>query len=226
MLVSLVLAGWAARGLLDEPVPEVDAFGSSPLSLGLPSPSATGMPSSPDAPHLARSLPRPARAPAALAPVAEGREPVRLRVPAVELDVELEAVGVATDGQMEIPDDGDRAGWYRHGPRPGDDGSVVIAAHVDTRSGPGAFLALTGVAEGDVVRVELADGSSTAYRVVGGEQVAKRDLPVDELFRRDGDPVLRLVTCSGDWSPGASSYTDNLVISAVPVGPTEATEGV
>lgn len=232
-LVSLVLAGWAVRGLLQEPVPAVDDFGSSSISIELPAPTQTTAgasspatsdgaangPSRPAAADSAGSLPRPGRASAALEPLQTGREPVRLTVPAVGLDVDLDGVGVAADGQMEIPDDGDRAGWYRHGPAPGDaDGSVVVAAHVDTQEGPGAFLTLTGVTEGDEILVELADGSSAAYRVIGGEQVAKRDLPVDELFRRDGDPVLRLVTCSGDWSPSASSYTDNLVISAVPVG--------
>ena len=144
--------------------------------------------------------------------------PVRLTVPTVGLEVVLEGVGVSADGQMEIPDEGDRAGWYRHGAAPGDDvGSIVVAAHVDTSEGPAEFLSLTGVSEGDQVEVELDDGSSATYRIVGGEQVAKRDLAVDELFRRDGEPVLRLVTCTGDWLPSAGSYTDNLVISAVPV---------
>lgn len=211
-LACLVLAGWAVRGLLQSPVPAVDEFGSSSISIELPSPSqSSGI-------VLAESVPRPGRASAALEPVEAGREPVRLTVPAVGLEVDLDAVGVSADGQMEIPDDGDRAGWYRHGPAPDDDGgSVVVAAHIDTKQGPGAFRALTGVSEGDQVLVELADGRSVAYRIVGGEQVAKRDLPVDALFRRDGDPVLRLVTCSGDWSPAAGSYTANLVISAVPV---------
>jgi LPXTG-site transpeptidase (sortase) family protein len=139
-------------------------------------------------------------------------------VPSVGLEVALEPVGVTADGQMEIPDDADRAGWYRHGPAPGDaKGSVVMAAHVDSKAGPGAFLALTEVAEGDEVVVVLADGTRAAYRIVGGEQVAKTDLAVDELFSRDGDPVLRLVTCTGEWSPRMGQYTDNLVISAVPV---------
>ena len=72
---------------------------------------------------------------------------MRLTVPSVGLEVTVEAVGVRADGQMEIPDKGDRAGWYRHGPHPGaETGSVVVAAHVDTVTGPGAFLALTGLA--------------------------------------------------------------------------------
>ncbi|WP_134772287.1 class F sortase [Ornithinimicrobium flavum] len=234
-IASLVLAGWAVRGVLQEPVPTVTGFGSAaatgdvdpsttaaaaadPSAATVGSTVATSPPTRPAPTASAGSLPTPGRSSAALPEIEPRPTPVRLAVPAVGLEVTVEDVGVRADGQMEIPDEGDRAGWYRHGPRPGAaEGSVVVAAHVDTDTGPGAFLALTEVAEGDEVQVELSDGTSVTYRIVGGEQVAKTDLPVDDLFRRDGDPVLRLVTCTGDWSPRAGSYTDNLVISAVPV---------
>lgn len=124
---------------------------------------------------------------------------------------------MSPDQQMEIPPEPDRAGWYRHGPSPGTDaGSVVVAGHIDTSTGPGAFFGLTRITEGAQVVVDLDDGTRTTYRVVGGEQVAKADLAIDEIFRRDGDPVLRLVTCAGAWVPSAGHYTDNLVVTAVP----------
>lgn len=219
-IVSLVLAGWAVRGVLQDPVPTVTDFGSAAATGDVDPSTPTASAADPSAATVsAGSLPSPGRRSASLPDPEPRPAPVRLTVPSVGLEVTVEGVGVRADGQMEIPDEGDRAGWYRHGPRPGaETGSVVVAAHVDTVTGPGAFLALTGVTEGDEVEVELSDGTSTTYRIVGGEQVAKSDLAVDDLFRRDGDPVLRLVTCTGDWSPQAGSYTDNLVISAVPVG--------
>lgn len=232
-LTCLLVAGWAVRGLLQDTVTPTPEFGGSITSVDGARPSGAGdelpalvgprvpAPSPPTQPTRAASagsIPSPERSPATLPTARERSEPVRLMVPSVGLEVALEPVGVTADGQMEIPDDADRAGWYRHGPAPGDaKGSVVMAAHVDSKAGPGAFLALTEVAEGDEVVVVLADGTRAAYRIVGGEQVAKTDLAVDELFSRDGDPVLRLVTCTGEWSPRMGQYTDNLVISAVPV---------
>lgn len=216
MVVSLVLVGWAVRGLVQAPVPGTSDLGQPPVSVGSAADTPSAGPTETSAPR--PTPPGIGRSSASL-PALEARPvPVRLTVPTVGLEVVLEGVGVSADGQMEIPDEGDRAGWYRHGAAPGDDvGSIVVAAHVDTSEGPAEFLSLTGVSEGDQVEVELDDGSSATYRIVGGEQVAKRDLAVDELFRRDGEPVLRLVTCTGDWLPSAGSYTDNLVISAVPV---------
>lgn len=250
MLVCLALAGWAARGVLQDQGPAVADFGATsfpapePLDTAEPDvdalqasdradgPTTSGgisdrasdrtserspSPGSSPAPA-AGSIPPPARSSAALPPAEERARPVRLSLPSLDLVVELDAVGISPDGQMEIPDDVARAGWYRHGPAPGsDDGSVVVAGHVDGTTGPGAFFGLTRLADGAEVVVELDDGTSTSYRVVGGESVAKPDLPVDELFRRDGEPVLRLVTCTGEWSPQAGHYTDNLVITAEPV---------
>lgn len=233
-LASLVLVGWAVRGLLQDPVPATTAFGSSSVSEPVtdqeagggqgPTPAAdtstaTGSPSPSATPSAAAGSTPPGRSTASLPTVRDQALPVRLLIPDLDLDMELDAVGVTPDGQMEIPEDPDRAGWYRHGPAPGDGlGSVVVAGHIDDEAGPGPFFRLTGVSEGAEVVVVLADGSRTAYRVTGGEQVAKSDLAIDEIFRRDGDPVLRLVTCTGDWSPRAGEYTDNLVITAAPVG--------
>lgn len=233
-LASLVLVGWAVRGLLQDTVPATAGFGSSSVSVRVtdqesvgghrPSPAAdtataTSSPSPSATPSAAAGTTTPGRSTASLPTVRDQALPVRLLIPALDLDMELDAVGVTPDGQMEVPEDPDRAGWYRHGPAPGDGrGSVVLAGHIDDTAGPGPFSRLTGASEGVEVVVVLADGTRTAYRVVGGEQVAKSDLAVDEIFRRDGEPVLRLVTCTGDWSPRAGQYTDNLVLTAVPLG--------
>ncbi|GGK56282.1 class F sortase [Ornithinimicrobium pekingense] len=247
-VVCVAVAGWALRGLLSSPVPQAADFGTdSPVSTAQAAPSsdtpaaddasgaaATEAPESPVADRSAddgRPAPQaaapaagsvptpPARSSAALADRPDpAPAPVRLRAPSVDLDVPLDAVGVAADGQMEIPEDADRAGWYRHGPAPGtDNGSAVIAGHVDDRSGPGAFLALTEAREGDELEVDLADGSTATYRIVSRVSVAKPELAVDDLFRRDGSPTLHLVTCTGEWSRQTGHYTDNLVVTAEPV---------
>jgi LPXTG-site transpeptidase (sortase) family protein len=145
--------------------------------------------------------------------------PVRVRVPAAGMDAPLDQVGVAPDGQMEIPDDAARGGWYKFGPAPGSEqGSAVLAGHVDDRFGrAGSFLLLTQAQEGDEVLIDHADGSRTTYRITTRQTVAKAELAVQDLFRRDGEPNLVLVTCTGDWSP-QTGYLDNLVLTAVPTG--------
>ena len=120
---------------------------------------------------------------------------------------------------MRIPRDARRVGWYRFGPRPGGGaGSVVLAAHVDSRTqGLGAFYPLRDTDPGDRVTVLTDGGRWSTYRVVARELFQKRALPLEDLFRRDGREVLTLITCGGPYLADAGGYQDNVVVSTVPV---------
>jgi hypothetical protein len=144
--------------------------------------------------------------------------PVRLAVPAHGVDSAVDPVGVEPDGQMTIPADVARVGWYRFGPAPGAPGSAVIAGHVDDRTqGLGALAPLRAAAPGDEVLVTDAAGTTSRWRVVSRELISKQVLPLDELFRRDGPPRLTLITCGGPFLPEYGSYRDNVVVVAEPV---------
>jgi hypothetical protein len=41
---------------------------------------------------------------------------------------------------------------------------------------------------------------------------------LDRIFAKDGDPVLTLITCGGDFNRSLRSYEDNVVTYAVPIG--------
>jgi sortase (surface protein transpeptidase) len=143
---------------------------------------------------------------------------VRLTAPALGVDSAVDPVGVEPDGQMTIPAEVDRVGWYRFGPAPGDEGSAVIAGHVDDREqGLGAMAPLRDAAVGDEVVVTDAAGTSTRWRVVSREVIEKQVLPLDRLFARTGPPRLTLITCGGPFLPEYRSYRDNVVVVAEPV---------
>ncbi|MGB7449277.1 MAG: class F sortase [Ornithinimicrobium sp.] len=146
-----------------------------------------------------------------------GSPPAVLRVPSVDLAAPLTATGVRRDGLMRIPDDGDRAGWYRYGATPGEGaGSVVLAGHVDTDEGLGAMAALREVDKGARIEVELRDGTVATYEVVGRKTISKAVLPTDRIFGRDGPERLTLITCGGPWRSSQQSYRDNVVVVATP----------
>jgi sortase (surface protein transpeptidase) len=143
-----------------------------------------------------------------------------VELPALGVVAEVDQVGVADDGQMELPPDPDRVGWYRFGPAPGEDqGSAVLAAHVDSRRyGLGQFSQLGEASPGDRVVVVLADGRSVEHEVADVRSESKSAVQLDALFRRGGEPSLVLVTCGGVYDADARSYEDNVVVTAVPVG--------
>ncbi|MDK1475422.1 class F sortase [Streptomyces sp. 549] len=145
--------------------------------------------------------------------------PVRLRMERVGVTAGIVPVGVAKDGTAEVPADPAEAGWYRFGPAPGDAaGSAVLVGHVDSDTGElGALAALYDVREGDVLTVRRDSGEPVEYRVSTRRTVPKDELPAD-VFRRDGPPVLTLVTCAAPYDPDRGGYQNNVVVTAVPAG--------
>ncbi|GAA3952424.1 class F sortase [Actinoplanes auranticolor] len=127
----------------------------------------------------------------------------------------VDPVGVTRDGALDVPDDPDRLGWWIGSALPGDRrGTVLIAGHVDTaEDGKGALYRLEKLAIGSRIEVRAGD-RSVAYRVTARRSYAKSRLPED-LFRRDTNPQLALVTCGGAFRDGA--YDHNVVVYATPM---------
>ena len=142
--------------------------------------------------------------------------PVRLRLPDLGIDAPVESVGYDR-GEMEIPRSAGVIGWYRYGPAPGGLGSAVLAAHVAWGGRTGVFADLRLVSVGAVVEVEFSDGATRRFQVEALASYDKQGLPVQEVFRREGDPVLTLITCGGAFNPSLRSFENNVVAYAVPV---------
>ncbi|GGI03425.1 class F sortase [Egicoccus halophilus] len=146
-----------------------------------------------------------------------GVVPTRVAVPALGVDAPVTPVGLEPDGAMELPDDVSRVGWFAPGARPGASGSAVLAGHVDAASqGAGALFGLDRLEPDDLVRLVGEDGTEQAWRVVGRTSYAKDELPIEELFRGEGEPRLVLITCGGAYDPVARHYEDNVVVVAEP----------
>jgi LPXTG-site transpeptidase (sortase) family protein len=159
---------------------------------------------------------RPAGSAAAAPDAVAGPLPSGLRFDAIGADAPIVEVGVAADGQMEIPG-ASEVGWYRFGPTPGATGSAVLAAHVAWNGEDGVFRRLTAAAPGDRFTVTYDDGSAREFEVAAVRQYPKDQLPVDELFAADGPDQVVLVTCGGSFNRQISSYDDNIVAYAVAV---------
>lgn len=160
-----------------------------------------------------------APAPTASAPASgqTGVVPALLELPEQAVSAPVQPASVSDDGELVVPDDPGRLGWWVGGAQPGDPaGTAVVAGHVDSADlGLGVFASLREVAVGERVVLRSATGERRAYRVTDVLQVGKRALP-RELFTRAGAPRLALITCAGDFDRASRSYKDNLVVLAVP----------
>lgn len=153
---------------------------------------------------------------AASVSMAELATPVSVRIPDIGLDASVIPVGVDEQSQFDVPE-ADTIGWYRYGSAPGGDGSAVLAAHVDYAGRAGAFFNLSELQTGELLEVEMTDGSVLSYRVTNNVLYDKVGLPADDLFRKEGDHVLTLITCGGTFDAAERSYNGNVVVTAEPV---------
>jgi sortase (surface protein transpeptidase) len=148
-------------------------------------------------------------------PAAADVRPVRLRIPAIGVDAPaLVPLGLGTDHQLEAPARFEDVGWYAAGPVPGDPGPAVIAAHVDSRSGPAPFFRLRDLHDGDEVFVGRSDGRETRFVVDTVQRYPKNAFPTDAVYGPAPGSALRLITCGGSFDAAKRSYRDNIVVYA------------
>lgn len=170
--------------------------------------SVAGAPAAPAVPQYRATLPP---------PVKERPRPARFRAGSIDVDLPVISTGVADDGRMQLPETNREVAWYSFGSRPGDPaGTTVMAAHVDTRAeGLGPFARLRTLNRGDTIDVVDADGKTHSYTVTAVEDVKKSVISLDQLFRVDGDPELKVLTCGGPYRR-STGYRDNIVVTALP----------
>jgi len=146
--------------------------------------------------------------------------PLQVRIGTIAVDAPIVAVGLEPDGAMEIPDRVAEIGWYDPdglGVVPGSTGTAVFAGHVDSRSqGRGALYDLRDLRVGEIVEIDLDDGTTQQWRITDVIQYPKNVLPLEDIFTWAGPSRLAFITCGGPFDRTARSYTDNIVVYAEP----------
>jgi LPXTG-site transpeptidase (sortase) family protein len=152
-----------------------------------------------------------------MAPAMGPAAPVRLEIPAIDVQAEVMPVGITAQNELEVPslDKPMVAGWYRMGVTPGERGNAVIVGHVDSEKvGPAVFFNLGKLELGDVIRVSRADGSVATFQVDGVKSFLKSEFPHEIVYGDNGLAALRLVTCGGQYDPKHRNYLSNVVVFA------------
>jgi sortase (surface protein transpeptidase) len=140
--------------------------------------------------------------------------PRRLRIPTIGVDSRLQLLDRNADGSVEVPLDWQVAGWFAEGPAPGERGPAVILGHVDSRTGPAVFYRLRELQPGDAIFVKHAQGRVTRFLVDRVEQFDKSRFPTQAVYFPTLKPVLRLITCGGDFDHSSGHYRDNVIAFA------------
>lgn len=195
LLVLVAVTGCAAPTANTEPAatPSTAAEATQQPSTPAPEPSAAPLPDD-----------------SAVTPLA----PANVTIASIDLSEPLIDLGITAEGDMEVPVYYDDVGWFTGGGRPGGHGPTVIAAHVDSTTGPGIFHRLHELGEGDAVEVTDAAGTVFRYAVTEVADYVKADFPTVDVFGATAADELRLITCGGVFDPASATYDENRVVYA------------
>jgi LPXTG-site transpeptidase (sortase) family protein len=141
--------------------------------------------------------------------------PVRLKIPTIGVDASIYYIGLTQSGVMDIKKDPTQVAWYEFGPRPGNNGSAVIAGHYGWTGEKGSvFNNLHKLKKGD--EIIIIDNNNRPITFVMRES-RKFDPNADasSIFNsNDGKAHLNLITCDGTWQDSKQTYSDRLVVFA------------
>ncbi len=141
--------------------------------------------------------------------------PVRLIIPAIDINAPVEDVGTQANADLATPTQNpwQDVGWYNLGPHPGERGSAVIDGHLDRPGGfPAVFWHLRDLHVGDEVLVKNNSGKTLRFQVTRIELYEPQKAPIQDIFGNWGGTYLNLITCAGDWIPSQDQTNLRLVV--------------
>lgn len=146
--------------------------------------------------------------------VLEESLPIRLRIPAINVDAPFVSLGLDDNKEIETPDGYEEVGWYQYGPTPGELGPAVVLGHVDSVDGPAVFYSLGQLHPGDKIEIDRADNTTAVFEVKNLERYDQDTFPTSLVYGNIDHAGLRLITCSGTYSREQQRYDKNLVVYA------------
>ncbi|MGB2695236.1 MAG: class F sortase [Dehalococcoidia bacterium] len=139
----------------------------------------------------------------------------KLVIPKYGVEGSVVPLGVDSQGAMETPAGPWDVAWYDFTARPGFGSNAVFAGHVDAlftgNPGPAVFWHLKDLAQGDIIEVDLADGTVYRYKVISRWSVDGESADVGPIVNKTKKEVVTLITCGGD---AGTSYHERLIVRA------------
>lgn len=151
--------------------------------------------------------------PAPTAPPYDGKV-ARLKIPKLNVDVAVEALGLTGDNELAVPSDWRDAGWYDIYPKPGFGKNSLFSAHYDYYpNNIGPFFYLAKLQLGDEIIVQMEDGREYRYQMISGKEYDVATIPMGDIIdpptRPPGEEWITLITCGGTLireRPGGPGY--------------------
>ena len=144
--------------------------------------------------------------------VFSGARPVTLTIESIGVNAQIETIEIV-DGVMQDPTGPWVVSWYKETARPGEDGNIVMAGHVDYWDvGPAVFYSIASLQEDDEVRIAGDDNQTYVYLVETVNLYDAANAPVNEIVGETENPAVTLITCGGPFDYQTGEYLQRTVV--------------
>jgi hypothetical protein len=143
--------------------------------------------------------------------------PVTVRIPAIGVDARIIWLGLGGDDIVNVPSlrTPMLTSWFDGGVTPGQVGPAVLFGHVDSAvTGPAVFYRLGDLRPGNLIYVTREDRRTAVFQVDAVDLYAEDSFPDTSIYGSTAEPVLRLITCGGDFDTQTHLYLDRTVAYA------------
>lgn len=140
--------------------------------------------------------------------------PVKLSIPRLHIDANIEVVGLTTTGNIGAPEGPDGVGWFNKSKLPGEIGVSVIDGHSGyLRGTPAVFDKLFALRAGDTISITDSTSHTYVFIVRMLKNYAPDDRKTAEILNSyDGKSHLNLITYSSAWNESVKKHATRLVV--------------
>lgn len=120
------------------------------------------------------------------------------------------------DGAVDAPKNAYDAGWYTGSAKPGTAGAALFDGHASETGGFGLFGNLHKLADGQVITIEMGDGTKYDYEIIGRDKVPKDSVDMTKALQTQGgvEQGATFITCAGTWIESEQTLSDRILLYA------------
>ncbi len=141
-------------------------------------------------------------------------QPVRLKIPNINVNSAIEEVSLTSSGAVGVPKGIANVGWFNLGPRPGQTGNSIIVGHYGwyKNGTPAIFNNINKLKPGDKIYVQDDKGVTITFVVRELKTFDSSEDTSGVFSLDDGKAHLNLITCEGIWDKTQKTYSSRLVV--------------
>ncbi|MDR1663792.1 MAG: class F sortase [Clostridiales bacterium] len=142
--------------------------------------------------------------------------PVRLYIPAISVDAEIQDVGIEINEKgnetMGVVPSASVVSWLRERAIPGNEGNAFLAGHNRWQGERGQLLELDSLQIGDEMTIEYSDGTRLSFLMESVFVYALETAPAGQIMAEGGEARVTVITCKDPYNPSIGT-SDNRIVA-------------